>query len=361
MKQKAFVILVGLVIGIISTGSSASEILPKEKVLTKQLTAKAMAALSASLNDQDSYNRAKAVEVVSNAKVKGLLPKVEKLLGDDYVPVRFAAAVAIGDMCYKQSAKRLEMLISAADDDTTKIGAAFALAKLGNKKYLPLIDKALTSKNQNLKANAAMLIGKLGDKAYIETLYKIFKDENASDAAIFSAAEAIAALGDNTIYKRLWTMLISKHPDDRIMGIKAMSALATDQAKDAIGTMLYDEVLEVRLAAAMELGKTGDKSGWQDVHDVFTKPIEQIDAEAIARAYQFKHKDKDIPQDTVIPEVTRTAAQKAQAEKRAKTLAAIAVGWIDHDQLTAFLPQLLDDPDKNVRLAAAQSALLLAK
>jgi hypothetical protein len=94
---------------------------------------------------------------------------------------------------------------------------------------------------------------------------------------------------------------------------------------------------------------------------VFTKTLDQIDAEAMQRAYQFKNKNKDIAQDLSMPTVRRTPDQLAQAEQRAKELAAIAVGWIENDRLNTYLPQLLDDQSKNVRIAAAQSVLLLAK
>mgnify|MGYP001110137148 CR=1 FL=1 len=53
----------------------------------------------------------------------------------------------------------------------------------------------------------------------------------------------------------LWTRLISAYADDRVMGIRAMGALGTPEAKNALTTMLDDPVPEVRLAAAEQVGR----------------------------------------------------------------------------------------------------------
>ena len=323
----------------------------------------AISIIANGLSDTDPQFRGKAVEVVSNARLNELMPRVEKLMGDDYVPVRFTAAIAVGDMKYDNSMAALRKLVEVGDD-TSKIAAAYALAKLGDKRNVPIIHEALTSTDQNLKANAALLLGKLGNKDDIAVLYKVLGDVTASDAALFQAAESIAALGDAGIYSRLWTMLISKHPDDRIIGVRAMRALGTAQAKEAILTMFYDEVLEVRLVAAAELGKLGDSSGYTEVVDAITKPLSQIDQEAMERAYSYRKKDdkdgakQDKESRMLFQPVYRTTEEYEQAVERAKILAALAIGYIKDNTLDAYLPKLLTDPSRDVRIAAAQSVML---
>ena len=323
----------------------------------------AVSIITNGLSDADPQYRGKAVEVVSNAKLNDMMPKVEKLMGDDFVPVRFAAAIAVGDMKYDNSMPALRKLVEVGDD-TSKIAAAYALAKLGDQRSVPIIREAMVSTDQNLKANAALLLGKLGNKEDIAILYKVLGDLNASDAAMFQAAESIATLGDTGIYQRLWTMLISKHPDDRIIGIRAMRALGTAQAKEAILTMFYDEVLEVRLVAAAEIGKLGDDSGYTEVVDALTKPLSQIDQEAMERAYSYRKKgdknstESDKESRMLFQPVYRTTEEYEQAVERAKILAALAIGYIENDTLDAHLPKLLNDPSRDVRIAAAQSVML---
>ena len=69
------------------------------------------------------------------------------------------------------------------------------------------------------------------------------------------------------------TMLISSFADDRVMGIRGMGALGTADAKNAIITMLDDDILEVRLVAAEQLGKLNDNLGEPEVQDVFHKNL----------------------------------------------------------------------------------------
>ena len=356
-----FSALIAVVLGFGIAGAAGIDQTAKENC-KKQ----ALSIITDGLSDTDSAYRSKAVEVVSNAGIKDLMPKVEKLMGDDFVPVRFTAAITVGDMKYDNSMPALKKLVEVGDE-TSKIAAAYAMAKLGDKRNVAIIHEALKSSDQNLKANAALLIGKLGNKDDIAILYKVLGDVTASDAAMFQAAESIAALGDAGIYQRLWTMLISKHPDDRIIGIRAMRALGTAQAKEAILTMFYDEVLEVRLVAAAELGKLGDDSGYTEVVDALTKPLSQIDQEAMERAYSFrKKKDKDGTEGEkesrmLFQPIYRTNVEYEQAVERAKILAALAIGYIENATLDEYLPKLLADPSRDVQIAAAQSAMLRFK
>jgi hypothetical protein len=128
-------------------------------------------------------------------------------------------------------------------------------------------------------------------------------------------------LGDTGIYEKIWTRLISVYADDRITGIKAMGTLGTQQAISALFTMLDDDVPEVRLAAAEQLGKLGDHRGAPYVRDILDKSISGLPADQI----------------------------------RIKILGAMAIGEIRTQSLAEYLPRLLNDPSKMVQLAAAKA------
>jgi HEAT repeat protein len=107
-----------------------------------------------------------------------------------------------------------------------------------------------------------------------------------------------------------------------------MGALGTEQAKGALITMLDDGVLEVRLAAAEQLGKFQDPIGEAKVLEVFTKNLAVgLDREGV---------------------------------ERVNVLTALAIGQIGTKSLTKYLPQLLKDESKFVRIAAAKAALQCA-
>jgi HEAT repeat protein len=186
------------------------------------------------------------------------------------------------------------------------------------------ICNAAASSDQTVRANAISCRQERPGSEGIRYLYWTCSDDS-SDMVVLQAAEAIAMLGDQRIYRKLWTGLISKYADDRVISVRAMGALGTDEAKSAIITMLDDPVPEVRLAAAEQLGRLGDFGGEAEVRAVFEKNL--------------------------------VAGMDAQGQQRTKTLAALAIGEIDAESPAKYLPQLLQDPSKVVRLAAAKAVL----
>jgi HEAT repeat protein len=105
--------------------------------------------------------------------------------------------------------------------------------------------------------------------------------------------------------------------------------LGTKQAEDALITMLSDNIIEVRLMAATQLGRLGNPAGESVVLDVLKSDINKI---------TDMHTEK--------PEMTQI-----------KVLTTLAIGTIRSPSLLRYLSKLLDDPSVFVRLAAAKSAL----
>jgi HEAT repeat protein len=281
--------------------------------------------ITESLNDEVAVIRSNAIEVISETGSRNYMPFLRKMLSDESVAVRFAAAVAIGDMKYSSAAYEVKQLMRDRDANA-RIAAAYAIAKLGNKRTSELIEAALNSEDQTLRANAAMLLGKLGDKSKVAKLYKTLYDDNSSDRVKINAMEAIARLGEEQIYNRLWSLLISKHPDDKVMGIRAMGQLNTEESRDAIITMISDEMWEVRLTAAEELARLGNPTGEPEVIEYFEEACGSADERTVANF-----------------------------------IATMSIGYIGSEELNNYLPERLESESKSVRLAAAQSVLLQSK
>jgi HEAT repeat protein len=199
------------------------------------------------------------------------------------------------------------------------------MSKLGTRSYENLFIQALNQRDQTIRANAALILGKMGNKKAIPKLRALLSDHQSSEKTMFVAVEAIARLGDESIYAKIWAMLLSTYADDRVSGIRAMGALGTRQARDALITMLDDKVVEVRLAAAEQLGLLGDKNGELEVLDYFT--------------------GKNV--------------SDAERSDRADALAALAIGRIKTPGLIKYLPGLLNSDSKMVRLAAAEASLFV--
>jgi HEAT repeat protein len=294
----------------------------RDRVSAVRLTPQAMRIVRTSLADPDPPVRSSAVEVVAATQQLGLMPKVQRLMTDEVAPVRFLAILAVGDLQYALAENELRLLLKDKDENV-RIAAAYALTKLGRTQYAKVFCDAITSRDQTVRANAALLLGKSGDQTALKYLYWTLQSRDSHDKVILQAAESIAMLGDEQIYPKLWTRLISAYADDRVVGVRAMGALGTERAKGALITMLDDAVLEVRLAAAGQLGRLGQPIGEPQVLDVFTKNL--------------------------------TVGMDGGDLERVRVLTALAIGEIGTDNLLAFLPQFLQDESKFVRLAAAKA------
>ncbi len=278
------------------------------------------------LADHDPRVRVTAIEVVADTRQVKLMHKVQQLLKDNFVPVRFAASLAVGDTKYHPAQNLVEQLLGDRNENV-RIAAAYAITRLGSQQGFDILRTATASTDHQVRANAVWLLGKTGNKQALELLYWALEDKDSDYGTRLQAAEAIAKLGDERIYRKLWAILISAYADDRVMGVRAMGALGTEQAKNALITMLDDDLLEVRLTAAAQLGTLGYKDGEPEVLDVFNKNL------------------------------TNDLDKKDDIE-RVNVLTAMAIGRIGSTKLTRFLPRLLQNESKFVRLAAARAVLL---
>lgn len=276
----------------------------------------------------DPRIRSNAIEVVATTGEVRLMPGVQQLLQDPAVPVRFLAALAVGDLQYRLAAEEVGVLLNDQDQNV-RLAAAYALMKLGQPTYFQVLRDAIASEDQTVRANAALLLGKSGQQEALRYLYWTLQHKDSADKVLLQAVESIAMLRDERIYPKVWTQLISAYADDRIVGIRAMGALGSEQARNAITTLLDDAVLEVRLAAAAELGKLGQTIGEPEVQAVFDQNL--------------------------LANMDPTSAE------RVRVWTALAIGNVSTTALLRRLPGMLQDPSNSVRLAAAKGVLLVER
>jgi HEAT repeat protein len=279
-----------------------------DSIFIDGIASEAMQIIRDGLADDNPRVRAKAIEVVADTRAIKLMPKVQRLMKDDYVPVRFLAALAAGDLEYSLARREIGRLLED-EDESVRIAAAYAMTKFGSPDSLELVRKAISSSDQSVRANAALLLGKSGDRSVLKFLYWALRHQDSDDKVRFNAVEAIARLGDERIYPKLWAMLISTYHDDRVSGVVAMGTLGTVEAKNSLINMLDDDVLEVRLATAGQLGMLGDNIGEDEVLDVFRKNL--------------------------------LAGQNKKEVERVKVLTALAIGQICTEPVREFVPLLL--------------------
>lgn len=290
-------------------------------VNVQTLKSKALTILKNSFNDDSLYIRNHAIETAMTTNQKQLISEIMLRAKDESAAVRFTAAIAIGDMrC--QTCEEILLTMLKDSNANIQIAAAYGLMKLGNNTYYQKIRDAAKSSDNTLRANALLLLGKIGNKDDMPILYEALKDLDAQDKVHLQAVDSLAMMKDVQIYKsKLWPLLISKFADDRVMGIRGMGALGSKEAIDAIITCLKDDVLEVRLVAAEELGKLGNTRGMEQLVSYFeTEP--------------------DLSKATM-----------------ASGTAISAIGKLKADRLTGYLAEALDSQSPYMRLIAAQSVL----
>lgn len=288
----------------------------------RSLTPQALAVIKSGLDNSNSYVRTAAIEVAAQTRQEMFLPRIRQLADDPRVTVRFAALVAMGDM---QCTSCRPILLEKLEDKNpnVRIAAAYGLAKTGALEYHEHIRKALRDSDPTVAANAALLIGKLGRREDLPLLQELMLSDKTTEKVLFQTVESMARLGDARVYRdKIWPLLISKYHDDRVWGIRCMGALKTPEAQMAVQTMLEDDVLEVRLAAAEQLAVFGDRSGVRLVRDYFQQR-------------------PDLDETTV-----------------ANQIAVAAIGAMKDPSLNDYLPKALASKSPLIRLLAAKSVLL---
>jgi HEAT repeat protein len=268
--------------------------------------------------------RANSIEVVGNQNIREYMPVVLEHLKDNIVPVRFAACVAIGDAKYTSAREKIKNLTNDQNENV-RIAANYALNRIQGTRDYALLGKAIASKDQTVRANAAFLLGKTNDLSVLELLYWVKNHEDSDVKVRLEATEAIARLGDRKIYPKIWTMLISKYIENKLSGIRALGYLGSGEAKNALLTMLQDETLEIRIAAAGELGKMGDFAG------------EKIVADALNSDLSLQFNSEEI--------------------ERIQVITSVAIGQIKSASLARYLPMLLQEKSEYVKIAASQAVL----
>ena len=301
---------------------------PSVTLQSSQL-AEAEEIIRQSLADEEAVIRVNAIEVVAQTHSIKFMPKIRRMLKSPIVPVRFASCLAVGDLRYSLARSEIEVLMNDQNENV-RIAAVYAAYRLGADGVYKVLLNSLKSPDQTVRANAAMLLGKSGNKIALKHLwYALSRSEN-SDPVKYQATEAIAMLGDKKISQKLWALLISKYVEDRIDGVKAMGALGGEQAQGALLTnSLEDHVVEVRLSGAEQLAAMGDNSGESVVIEVFRKKL--------------------------------TSQMDPRSQERVKVFAALAIGQLGTPRVTKYLPKLLKDPSKFVRLAAAKAVIQSTK
>ncbi len=271
--------------------------------------APALAVLQHAAASRQPALRAHVMESVQPLERMAAIKILMRGMTDPSPMVRFTAAMVAG----QRRLVRLEPQLQTLRRDSNlsvRPAAIYALARLGETKYLAALPAALENRAAIVRANAAMVLGDLGDVNAAHLLRQHVDDPNA--AVRFAVTVALAQLGQRQAISSLIAMSLSAYAADQLAALSVFCSLRAPVAANVLTAGLSDTLPEARLIAARGLGRRGSAAG-----------------QGLALHY----------------------AHSRHSHLRA--LAALALGAIARPADAAVLRRMLADPNPQVRVAAA--------
>jgi HEAT repeat protein len=241
--------------------------------------------------------------------------------------VRFAGAISAGDIAEYSSKPLLEHMLHDSNP-SLKMASAYALEKMGDRRFFTWYNDILESKDAQLCSQACMLLGKLGKTSIrrdsVEKLRQVLHKKDQAPAVKLQAAESLARLGDEKILNNLLVFSNSGYASDRLLAIAGLEWLKDQTAQTMLMVLADDEHLEVSLAGIRTLGPLADASHLQVVRENLH--------------YQDPENDQD-------------------AEQRIRGLALLALGKVGKQSDAHHLYKAMSAQSGYTRIAAARAAI----
>ena len=285
------------------------------------LEQKAIDRVLVALRSEDAFLRANAIEAAA------FLPeRTESLvrigLQDQSPVVRFASLATVGRLKLRELVPAAQRL-STDRDASVRAAALFALSQCGQRVDLSPMASLLASAEPTTRANVAMLMGLSGDPSAIPLLKEVarvrLKKANPQRAAVIrlQIAEAVVRLGDEESIDAIEAAAFSQFDEVRVLAVLTLGRLQDRQVEPALVGMLRQPPIELQLAAAQALA--------------------MMDRRGRGLGMVLQAADS---------QVTTIRAQ-----------AAIVLGYFQDPKAADKLAAMLDDPQAQVRIAAAAAAL----
>ena len=326
MARKVPLIILMVLFALTVLGCS---VLPTGRISVEKLQKRTRRTLLTMLAEDDPLLRVHILESLALLSDRNVIPAIRGSLKDPIPAVRFAAAVAVGDVIDPASRDILQQLIRDPNP-SVQLAAGYALEKLGDRRFAHWYDNILFSRDTKLAGQACMLIGKLGRTTVRKDsgakLWRVLTQPDQSPAVQLQAAEALARLGDRKILKRLLVFASSLYADDKLLAIVGLRHIGGRDVFAQMTVLADDPQIEVRLSAIRALGNLAEDKQVRFVRN------------------SLKYKDPD---------------GESLATQRVRGLAVLALGSVGTDKDVRLLYNLMADTARNkyLRIAAARAAI----
>ena len=308
---------------------------------------RALTTLHRAARDSDNYTRAKAIEAMVDVLGTRSGSVYLAALDDPEPNVRFAAALAVGDLKYAPARPRILAMArykqpGAERQWSVYCGVVYAMHRLGHTEQTGRLGKLLFHEGPVVRANAAMVMGKLGEPSAIAPLRALYEDERKISVKL-QALESMARLGDERSLEKIDSHAREPFPVAKLVALRIMGERGSRQAVimlKGIATSQHQQP-QARVLAAGAMARLGTVTDY--LYDLCLTSAG--DPSGVMRAAMGGAHD--------------AAASDPIALTTLRRLAVISLGWMRRSHAVDVLTELLDDADGGVRVAAAMSILRL--
>ncbi len=302
-----------------------------QPVDNNQLQQRVSRIIEETISGNDIILRCHAIECIAALKAtKSQRAMVIEALADEDSTVRYAAAIATGDLKERAAIAKLNRMISDKSV-SVRLAVAYALERMGDKRFARSYDKTLYCDNTQYSALSCVLLGKLGTKPprmdSCRKLWKVYNNSQTDMKVRLQAAESLAKLGDKKVLRKLMVCAGSSYADDRMLAVSGLGYIKGADVAGAfsmLSVLLDDSQLEVQLAAIRASGRKVDPS--------YLK---------LARKSVY-HND---PGGNISVTV------------RVRSLAILALGASGSDSDTSIIYKAMSDDSPLIRIVAARAAI----
>lgn len=290
--------------------------------------------------DPDPRVRTKALEALADSEGSAAGAIMLQSLRDDHMPVRFAAAMAVGDVRYAPAKPVLLAMIQDTDTPPKlKCAIIYALHRLGDDSYTGQLGGMIRDEDKWVRATAAMVMGRMGEPSAKTPLRSLQRTDH-NPVVQLQAVEALAQLGDERSLVLLEAFTKSQYMEDRIIAVQSLGRLTNARSVFILRQLLRDKNQEpaVRAAIVGSLARMGERVGIE-------LPLRAIaDPKRVLR--RFRGKDVRIRP----MEVTSL-----------RIIAILAMEYVPDTAVADTLAPFLRSPNGAVRVAAAKALLRMLR
>ena len=292
---------------------------------------KALAILQVQAHAGSPEARANCIEALQVSHDPRAMDVIEQGLHDPEWVVRFAAAMAAGQVKVAAVRPVLNTLVMTDPNLSVRVGCIYALRRLGDESHMSELAATIESSDPGVRANTALVLGKMGDDSAIALLERYRNDPDVR--VRFEITAAMARLGDEQAQKVVASESVNKYAEDQFNAMEVCADLPERVGSSPLLLGLGDMPAKVPPDLAAQVA-------------FLTTCRQLVAARSLAKMKYNSERAAEL-----------AINNRASADPRLRALAVLALGDMLSSREAEALDKMLNDSDENVRRAAAAAVV----